>query len=92
MWVRLGRLDGGVMVGVGCGVGHVAHAGGYPFPFFFLLFLCFWWCIVEWRVFRCFGMWGNVLFALVSALCTLVQILVFRGRKSTSRGCFLVSV
>lgn len=41
MWVRLGRLDGGVMVGVGCGVGHVAHADGYPFSFFLSSFLVF---------------------------------------------------
>ena len=28
---------------------------------------------------RCLGMWGNLLFALVSALCTSVQISIFRG-------------
>ena len=39
---RLGRVEGGVVVGVGCGVGHIAHAVGCSFPFFFLLFLCFW--------------------------------------------------
>ena len=36
-------------------------------PFSFLLFLCFWWCTVVCWVFGCFGMWGNVSFALVSA-------------------------
>ena len=44
--------------------------------------------IVTGGILGCFGMWGNVSFALVSALCTLVQILIFRGQKSTSRGCF----
>lgn len=39
---RLGRVEGGVVVGVGCGVGHIAHAVDCSFPFFFLLFLCFW--------------------------------------------------
>lgn len=37
-------------------------------------------------------MWGNLLFALVSALCTSVQISIFGGLKSTSRGCFRVVV
>lgn len=41
---------------------------------------------------RCLGMWGNLLFALVSALCTSVQISIFGGLKSTSRGCFRVVV
>lgn len=31
---RLGRVEGGV--------GHIAHAVDCSFPFFFLLFLCFW--------------------------------------------------
>ena len=58
------------------------------------IFLGFWRVFVRIMtrgVFGCFGMWGNVSFALVSALCTLVQILVFGGQKSTSRGCFLVA-
>ena len=45
------------------------------FRFFGWVFVC----IVARGIFGCFGMWGNVSFALVSALCTLVQILVFRG-------------
>lgn len=74
--------------GAGCGVGHVAYAAGCPFSFSLPLFrflcgvLCAGW------VFGCFGMWGRVIFSLVSALCTLVQILIFGLRKSTYRGCF----
>lgn len=30
-------------------------------------------------VFGCFPMWGKVIFSLVRALCTLVQILIFGG-------------
>lgn len=59
------------------------------------IFLGFWRVFVRIMtrgVFGCFGMWVNVSFALVSALCTLVQILVFGGQKSTSRGCFFGSV
>lgn len=32
---RLGRVEGGVVVGVGCGVGHIAHAVDCSFPFSF---------------------------------------------------------
>ena len=41
--------------------------------------------VVVWGVFvvgwvlGCLGMWGNLLFALVSALCTSVQISIFGG-------------
>lgn len=63
-----GRRRGG-----GCGVGHVAHAVGCSFSFspsfFRFLFGVF---VVGW-VWGCFGMWGRVMFALVSAFC------VFRG-------------
>ena len=45
-------------------------------------------CVRGGVVLGCLGMWGNLLFALVSALCTLVQISIFGGLKSTSRGCF----
>ena len=38
---RLGRVEGGVVVGVGCGVGHIAHAVGCSFPFFLSPFLVF---------------------------------------------------
>ena len=39
--MRVGRVEGGVVVGVGCGVGHIAHAVGCSFPFFLSPFLVF---------------------------------------------------
>ena len=44
------------------------------FRFFGWVFVC----IVARGIFGCFGIWRNVSFALVRALCTLVQILIFR--------------
>lgn len=34
--------------------------------------------VVGW-VLGCFGMWGRVMFSLVSALCTSVQVSIFEG-------------
>lgn len=64
LWWRFGCL-GGVVRGVfGCFSGFlVAVRGAFGAGWFW----------------GCFGMWGNLLFALVSALCTSVQISIFRG-------------
>ena len=65
--------------GAGCGVGHVAHAVGCSFFFFALVFRFLSGVFVVGWVLGCLGMWGDLLFALVSALCTSVQISIFRG-------------
>lgn len=64
LWWRFGCL-GGVVRGVfGCFSGFlVAVRGVFGAGWFW----------------RCFGMWGNLMFSLVSALCTLVQVSIFRG-------------
>lgn len=65
--------------GAGCGVGHVAHAVGCSFSFSLSFFVSFFGVFGVGWVSECFGMWGRVMFALVSALCTLVQVSVSRG-------------
>ena len=59
-----GEVAGG---GAGCGVGHVAHAVGCSFFFFALVFRFLFGVFVVVWVLGCFGMWGRVMFALVSA-------------------------
>ena len=64
LWRCFGCL-GGVVRGVrGCFSGFLGVVRG--------VFGTGWFC-------GCFGMWGRVMFALVSALCTLVQVSVFGG-------------
>ena len=52
---------------------------GVPFLFFALVFRFLFGVFVVGWVLGCLGMWGNLSFALVSALCTSVQISIFGG-------------
>lgn len=74
--------------GAGCGVGHVAHAAGCSFFFFALLFRFLFGVFGVGRVLECFGIWGRVMFALVSAFYVFRGGWLFGARKSTSIGCF----
>lgn len=61
-----GEVAGG---GAGCGAGHVAHAVGCSFFFFALVFRFLFGVFVVGWISWCLGMWGRVMFTLVSAFC-----------------------
>lgn len=64
LWWCFGCLGGWVWGVFGCFSGFLGVVRG--------VFGVGWFC-------GCFGMWGMVMFSLVSALCTLVQISIFEG-------------